>query len=29
MWPRIEGRWGYDAGDGWKIDFGVVYTRVS
>jgi WD40 repeat protein len=26
---RIEGRWEYDEGGGWKIDFDLVYTRVS
>ena len=26
---RIEGRWEYDKGDGWKTDFDLVYTRVS
>ena len=26
---RIEGRWEYDEGDGWKTDFDLVYTRVS
>ena len=26
---RIEGRWEYDEGDGWKTDFDPVYTRVS
>ena len=25
---RIEGRWEYDEGDGWKTDFDLVYTRV-
>jgi hypothetical protein len=25
---KIEGRWEYDEGDGWKTDFDLVYTRV-
>jgi hypothetical protein len=26
---RIEGRWEYDEGDGWKTDFDLIFTRVS
>ena len=26
---RIEGRWEADAGDGWKTDFDLIFTRVS
>jgi hypothetical protein len=26
---RIDGRWEYDEGDGWKTDFDLVYTRVK
>ena len=25
---RIDGRWEYDEGDGWKTDFDLLYTRV-
>ena len=26
---RIDGRWEFDEGDGWKTDFDLVYTRVK
>jgi hypothetical protein len=26
---RIEGRWEFDEGDGWKTDFELIFTRVS
>src|SRR5215204_1217104 len=25
---KIEGRWEYDEGDGWKTDFNLVYSRL-
>ena len=25
---KIDGRWEYDEGDGWKTDFDLLYTRV-
>jgi hypothetical protein len=25
---RIEGRWEYDEGGGWKVDFDMVYAGV-
>ena len=25
---KIEGRWEYEAGEGWQTDFDLVYTRV-